>query len=209
MRDAPTPAHLPAPIAASYDRVIGPIERTVFQEHRRWLGADVDGCVLDLGGGTGRQIEHLQGADRIILVEPDSRMHRHAEVRGDVGPGMSIITAQGEALPLADGSCDHVVASLVLCTVRDVRLTLAEAHRVLRPGGEFRFFEHVADDGAGGLLQHAINPLWGKIAGGCQLTRTPVEAVRATPGLRVESVDRLSVGVPPVYPCVRGVAIAE
>ena len=205
----PTPAHLPAPIAASYDRVIGPIERRVFEEHRRWLGEGAKGCVLDLGGGTGRQIEHLRGVDRIVLVEPDSRMHRHAQARSDVGPEISIITAQGEALPLADGSCDHVVASLVLCTVRDVRLTLAEVRRVLRPGGEFRFFEHVADDGAGGLLQRAINPLWGKIAGGCQLTRAPGEAVRATPGLRMESVDRLSVGLRPVYPCVRGVATAE
>ena len=198
---------MPAPVAHAYDALVGPLEGVVFGGHRRDLGEGVGGVVLDLGGGTGRQVEHLQGADHVILIDPDERMLTRAARRA--GKGHAVVAAQAEALPLADDSCDHVVASLVLCTVRDVRLTLAEAHRVLRPGGEFRFFEHVADDGAGGLLQHAINPLWGKIAGGCQLTRTPVEAVRATPGLRVESVDRLSVGVPPVYPCVRGVAIAE
>jgi SAM-dependent methyltransferase len=198
---------MPAPVAHAYDALVGPLEGVVFGGHRHDLGEGVDGVVLDLGGGTGRQVEHLQGADHVILIDPDERMLTRAARR--VGEGHAVVAAQAEALPLADDSCDHVVASLVLCTVRDVGMTLAEVRRVLRPGGQLRFFEHVAAAGAVGRLQRAVDPLWRRVAGGCHLHRETEQLLRGAPGLRLVRLERLAVGVPPGYPCIRGVAVAD
>ena len=198
---------MPAPVAQGYDALVGPLEGVVFGGHRRDLGEGVDGVVLDLGGGTGRQLERLQGADHVILIDPDERMLTRAARRA--GEGHAVVAAQAEALPLGDDSCDHVVASLVLCTVRDVGVTLAEVRRVLRPGGQLRFFEHVAAAGAVGRLQRAVDPLWRRVAGGCHLHRETEQHLRGAPGLQLVRLERLAVGIPPVYPCIRGVAVAD
>ena len=209
MQGTPPPARMPMPVAATYDWLVGPVDRIAFERHRRLLGAGADGVVVDLGAGTGRQLAHLTDADRVILVEPDGRLRRRAAGRIATDASVDAIAAQAEALPLADDSCDHVVASLVLCTVRDIGVTLSEVHRVLRPGGQLRFFEHVAAAGAMGRLQRAVDPLWRRVAGGCHLHRETGRHLRETPGLRLERLERLAVGVPPVYPCIRGVAVAE
>jgi ubiquinone/menaquinone biosynthesis C-methylase UbiE len=198
---------MPAPVAHGYDALVGPLEGVVFGAHRRDLGEGVEGVVLDLGGGTGRQVEHLLGADHVILIDPDERMLARAARR--MGEEHSAVAAQAEALPLADDSCDHVIASLVLCTVRDVGVTLAEVSRVLRPGGQLRFFEHVAAAGVAGRLQRAVDPLWRRVAGGCDLHRKTEQHLREAPGLRLARLERLAVGIPPVYPCIRGVAVAD
>ena len=76
--------------------------------------------------------------------------------------------APAEARPFADASFDTVVASLVPCTVGDQSRSLTEVRRVLKPGGTFRFIEHVRAEGEPlGRLQDLLTPLWRRIGAGC------------------------------------------
>jgi SAM-dependent methyltransferase len=110
---------------------------------------------------------------------------------------VTLVAGHADALPLRDGEADAVVFSLVLCSVPDQARTLAEAARVLRPGGEVRFYEHVRSTGRiRGWLEDAITPLWAWRAGGCHPNRDTVAAVRAA-GLDVEHVDAFSFGPGP------------
>jgi ubiquinone/menaquinone biosynthesis C-methylase UbiE len=85
-----------------------------------------------------------------------------------------------------------VVTSLVLCTVPDQRGALSEITRVLRPGGELRFYEHVrSSHHATGWLQRAVSPLWSRLAGGCHLDRDTTEAITGA-GFRITSLQRFT-----------------
>jgi SAM-dependent methyltransferase len=109
-----------------------------------------------------------------------------------------------EGLPLEDGSVDAVVASLVLCTVPDQRAALAEARRVLRPGGELRFYEHV--QARGQPLKMILagadrSGLWPAIGGGCHPARPTLEAIRAA-GFVVERCERFGFSPSPLMPAI-------
>jgi SAM-dependent methyltransferase len=103
--------------------------------------------------------------------------------------------APAEALPFADGSIDAVVGTLVLCSVADVDRAVAEAFRVLRPGGDVRLLEHVAASGFWGAVQRGLDPAWHRVAGGCHLHRDPVEAVSRH--ARAAVTREWPVGMPP------------
>lgn len=147
----------------------------------RLLGG-LTGRVLEVGAGNGLNFAYYPDAvSEVVAVEPERTLRaraeeaaRRARVPVDVVPGVA------EALPVESEAFDAVVLSLVLCTVRDVPAALAEAERVLRPGGELRFFEH----GRGGgtvmrFTQRALDrTVWPPLAGGCHLARDPVGALR-------------------------------
>src|SRR5262249_33594842 len=97
-----------------------------------------------------------------------------------------------EALPVEDGSVDAVIDSLVLCSVRDQAVALAEARRVLRPGGELRFYEHVISLSSGrARLERAFtHTLWKRMAGGWHLDRDTAAAIRGA-GFAIEEVERI------------------
>ncbi|MFP4149881.1 MAG: class I SAM-dependent methyltransferase, partial [Nitriliruptoraceae bacterium] len=101
---------------------------------------------------------------------------------------VEVVDAVAEALPLPDASVDVAIATLVLCTVSDPELAVAELRRVLRPGGELLVLEHVASHQPGRLrLQHAITPAWKVVARGCHLDRD-TRATLATGGFDVSDV---------------------
>ena len=194
--------------AAIYDPVTWVAERTMLPPHREYLARNVDGRVLDLGAGTGAMFPYFVGADGEIdlhAVEPDPHMRKRAAERADkLELDVDLRPARAESLPYADESFDVVVASMVFCTIPDVGDALAEVVRVLEPGGEFRFLEHVAADGWRERLQTAIAPAWRRVAGGCHLTRrTPAHLVRPA-ALDVLELERLETGITPVRPFVRG-----
>jgi len=140
------------------------------------------GKVLEIGVGTGANLPHYHPDVEVVGIEPGAAMLSKAQQRADrltkerstkaPVPKVTLQQASAEALPFADQSFDQVLMFLVLCTIPDSRRAVAEAVRVLKPGGEMHFFEHVRSPDAGvALWQDRINPLWRKFACGCHLNR--------------------------------------
>jgi ubiquinone/menaquinone biosynthesis C-methylase UbiE len=177
--------------AAAYDPVLRSAERAGLAELRDELLADVTGHVVELGAGTGANLDHLgDGVERWTALEPSAAMatrlraHAHRTVDHEV----EVLEAPAEALPLADASVDVMVSTLVLCTVADLPRALAEVRRVLRPHGRFLLIEHVRGEGGTQRLQRTLDPVWHVIGRGCHLTRDTRHALDVagfdTSGLR-------------------------
>jgi ubiquinone/menaquinone biosynthesis C-methylase UbiE len=205
-------------VAALYDPVTALAESSVFAPHRRYLTNGLSGRVLDVGAGTGANVPYFRVAQdaarrhdsdlAVHLLEPNEHMLARARNRvSDSELDASIVAGDAQALPYRTNSFDAVISALVGCTIPDIDRALDEIGRVLRPGGEFRFFEHVAAPGALGRVQSIVDPAWTRVAGGCHLDRDLEGTYRDHPGLNVTSVERHT-GVPPAAPFVRGVAKA-
>lgn len=200
-----------------YDRLTATTEKACFQAWRAELLADVAGEVLEVGAGTGNNLAHYGPAvTRLVLTDPEPAMldrlrgHLH---RLDPSVKAQVEQASASALPYADASFDVVVATLVLCSVPDQAVALAELRRVLRPGGSLVFIEHVAADPVSKprrlVWQRRVEPVWKRVAGGCHLTRRTDEAIAAA-GFDLGEVTRESArkAVSVVRPTVRGTATA-
>lgn len=192
--------------AALYDRFMRQAEKRV-GHHREWLVGGARGRVLEVGAGTGAAFPYYRRADEVVALEPDPFMRAKAEARlRGMKSAKSISVRPGpvESLPFKDASFDTAVSTLVFCSVANPRRGLAEVHRVLRPGGEFRFIEHVrADGGLGGPLQDALTPLWKRVSAGCHLNRRTLDDIRRA-GFEVGEVRRDT--LPPGVPLVAGIA---
>ncbi|MFD3523993.1 class I SAM-dependent methyltransferase [Streptomyces sp. NPDC058653] len=181
--------------------------------HRAELLSGLSGRVVEVGAGNGLNFTHYPAAvSEVVAIEPERSLRRlavgaamRAEVSVDVRPGTA------EALPVEDQGFDAAVTSLVLCTVRDVPQALAEIRRVLRPGGELRFFEHgLAPERGLAAVQRVLDrTVWPKLFGGCHTARDTLAAIReagfefgAYRSLRVPETGPRT----PTSPCVLGVA---
>jgi ubiquinone/menaquinone biosynthesis C-methylase UbiE len=184
--------------AAVYDFIGRWREERFMPEHRQYLSADLRGAVLDIGAGTGDMFPYFKTATerdsslQLHGIEPDPSMKRRAEKRAvDTGIAIDLRSARAESLPYDDESFDVVIACAVLCTVSDVKQTLKEIHRVLKPDGELRFFEHVRSDGLPGRFQDTINPLWKRCNAGCHLNRQTEKTIRESP-LEIAEIDHIN-----------------
>ncbi|MEV0742840.1 class I SAM-dependent methyltransferase [Streptomyces sp. NPDC050549] len=149
---------------------------------RERLLSGLSGRVIEIGAGNGLNFAHYPGAvSEIVAIEPE-RTLRQLAVESALRSGVPVDVVPGvaEKLPVKSEAFDAVVLSLVLCSVRDVPRALAEARRVLRPGGVVRFFEHGRGGGpAMAFTQRALDrTLWPPLNGGCRLARDPVAALR-------------------------------
>jgi SAM-dependent methyltransferase len=134
--------------------------------------------VIEVGAGSGLNFAHYpEEVEEVLAVEPEPYLRARAQKAADAR--VRVVEASADRLPAEDGEFDAGVASLVLCTVPDQAAALAELRRVLRPGGELRFYEHIRPDGVAGRIVRIINPVYGRLAGGCSLTRDTVPAIEA------------------------------
>ncbi|MFG1942689.1 class I SAM-dependent methyltransferase [Nonomuraea sp. NPDC048826] len=179
--------------ARAYDRMSRQAEATTGELRARLL-AGLSGRVLEVGAGNGLSFPHYpSGVREVVAVEPDDLLRAAAERAAATAPvPVRVVPGHAGALPAEDGTFDAAVASLVLCTVPDQAAALAELRRVLKPGGELRFFEHVRSGRpVRGLLQQLITPVWSLVAGGCHPARDTAAAIAAA-GLTIEEHDRFA-----------------
>ncbi|TDD86332.1 class I SAM-dependent methyltransferase [Actinomadura darangshiensis] len=142
--------------------------------HRAELLAGVSGRVLEVGAGYGANFAHYPpGVTEVVAVEPEPRLRARAgHAAGRAPVPVTVRPGVAEDLDLDDASFDVAVVSLVLCSVRDPARALAELRRVLRPGGELRYYEHVRGSTPGKVrFQRAADVVWPFFAAGCHLTR--------------------------------------
>jgi SAM-dependent methyltransferase len=144
-------------------------------ENRQELLAGLHGRVVEVGPGIGSNFPHYpSGVTEVVAVEPEPYLRaRSEEAAAQASVTVKVVEGVADLLPLEDGSVDAAVASLVLCSVPDQAVALAELHRVIRPGGELRFYEHVISNRASRRrLQRFMDAtFWPHMAGGCHVTR--------------------------------------
>jgi ubiquinone/menaquinone biosynthesis C-methylase UbiE len=165
----------------------------VHRELRRQALAGLRGRVIEVGAGDGRSFEHYPATvDRVLAVEPDATARAAARERAEAAKvPIEIVDGDAGSLPAEDESFDAAVVMGVLCSVPDPAAALFELRRVLTPGGELRFWEHVRSrNPAFRALQRAGDALfWTRALGGCRTTRDTESAIRAA-GFQVEDLDR-------------------
>ncbi len=200
------------PLFARFYAWLAPLEDMAgVAEHRRDLVSGLRGEVLELGVGTGLSFRHYPPeVERLRAVEPEPTMRSKAiKTAREVALDVHVVHGTADALPVPDDSVDSVVVSQVLCSVPDQALALAEVRRVLRPGGELRFYEHVlSPHEAGRRVQRALDAsIWPPMMGGCNLSRDTATAIGAA-GFEIQALRRFRMGPTPAGPHILGAAIA-
>jgi ubiquinone/menaquinone biosynthesis C-methylase UbiE len=150
------------------------------REYRRELLAGLSGRVLEVGAGTGLNFPHYPASVReVVAIEPEPSLRALAADAAHGAPvPVGVADGIATALPARDGEFDAVVFSGLLCSVPDVPAALREFARVLRPGGELRFYEHVRSrDPLFAGLQRAADLAWPRLMGGCRVRRDTLPAI--------------------------------
>ena len=161
-------------------------------EYRQKIVPLARGRVLELGMGAGANLAFYDASrvSEVVGVEPSAELRAMA-AKAALAVPLTVLVEDGvgEALPFEEASFDSVVCTFTLCSVGDPLRTLAEARRVIRPGGALLFHEHGASPEAGvARWQRRIEPVWKRLFGGCHLTR-PVSGSIAQ-HFRIETVER-------------------
>jgi ubiquinone/menaquinone biosynthesis C-methylase UbiE len=196
--------------AAMYDRGLKGAEDAGLREMRRETLAVAHGRTIDLGAGTGANLALFPDAvTELVLAEPDPHMSKQLRQKlAQSSHPAELVEAPAERLPFEDSSFDTAVFTLVLCTVPNPQAALAEATRILKPGGKLLFVEHVRAENAGlARWQDRFEKPWRFLADGCHCNRDTVANIEASE-LTVERVERgkLPKAPPIVRPLVRGSA---
>jgi ubiquinone/menaquinone biosynthesis C-methylase UbiE len=185
-------AHHPI-FAHLYPRMTRAMDHGGMADHRTALLAGLTGEVIEIGAGSGTNFTHYPtDVTHILAVEPEPHLRevaRHAAERAPVP--VEVVDGLAERLPADDDSTDAVVSALVLCSIPDPDTALREIRRVLRPGGEFRFLEHVRADTPGMArvqrFMHAT--FWPRITGSCHTGRDTTTAIEHA-GYTIERLER-------------------
>jgi ubiquinone/menaquinone biosynthesis C-methylase UbiE len=196
--------------SAAYDRGFKASEEAGLREMRRELLAGARGRVLELGAGTGLNLDlYPTGIESLALLEPDPHMTRQLRRKlAESDQAAEIVEAPAENLPFDDDSFDTVAVTLVLCTVSDPQVALAEIKRVLKPGGQLLFLEHVRSRNPDlAKWQDRLEGPWRFLGDGCHCNRDTVSAISAA-GFELGDVERpeFPKGLPLIKPMAKGAA---
>lgn len=197
---------------AAFFRAMGPYLESSLRPHKRRVFAGLPDTVVEIGSGVGANLPYLPAGATLVAVEPNRYMHDRlvaAASRRDVRLDLRERMAEQTGLP--DGSADTVISSLVLCSVQDPEAVLAEIRRILRPGGTFRFVEHVvaAEGTPTRASQRLLRRPWAWTFEGCSCERDLEHAIRGAGFAGVE-VERYRLHTPflPFNTQIAGVARA-
>lgn len=182
-------------VAAHYDRFVRIPERWLFAGGRAWAASHARGRVLEVAIGTGQNLPYYAPHARVIGQDISDAMLDQARQRSrELGRAVGLVVSDAQSLPFASSCFDSVVMTLALCTVPDERRALAEAHRVLRPGGRLILLEHVRSPRR---LVHACQRVLAPLAErsmGDHLLRDPLDHLAAV-GFVVEHLERSGAGI--------------
>ena len=198
--------------AAGYDRVMAGPEKSALGRHRAALIARARGSVLEIGGGTGANLPFYgESIEELVVTEPEAPMaHRLERKLAGYSLPIRVVGARAEELPFEEGSFDFVISTLVLCTVDDQARALGEIHRVLKPGGQLIFLEHVrSEDPRLSRWQDRLHGVQVRVGHGCHCNRRTLENIeRAGFSIAELEHDRIRRAPPIVRPLIAGVARA-
>jgi ubiquinone/menaquinone biosynthesis C-methylase UbiE len=199
-------------MAELYDATMRRCEARCLGKWRSELLSGTTGDVLEVGAGTGINLQHYsERIENLILSEPDAHMRRHLKRRIEHSGNKNVTIADFpvDAIDYPDESFDGVVSTLVMCSVADQPTGLKEIYRLLRPDGSFFFIEHVVARNDPRLLrwQRILEPLWAAMCGNCHITMDTEGAIKGA-GFAVDRIESLSMlGAPAVVkPVIKGVA---
>ena len=191
--------------ARCYQRLSAQADERGAAEHRAGLLRSLSGRVVEVGAGNGRNFPHYPATvTEVVAIEPESSLRAAAlRAAAEATVPVRVIDGVADRLDVEDGSCDAGVASLVLCTVPDQERALAELRRVIRPGGELRFYEHVvARRPMTARIERALDAtVYPRLSGGCHLARDTLAAIEAA-GFQIESCRRFGFSPSPLAPQV-------
>jgi ubiquinone/menaquinone biosynthesis C-methylase UbiE len=197
--------------ARFYDAFFAVMERSGLTELRRDLLAQAQGRCLEIGAGSGLNLEHWPRDAELVVSEPFEPMAAQLRKKvSDSRPATEVVVAAGESLPFPDDSFDTVALIMVLCTAPDPAAVLREVERVLRPGGRFLFLEHVrARDERLARWQDRLHGPWYLFGHGCHCNRDAAATLAASPlEVTSDSWGEVPGGFPLVKPMYKGVAKA-
>ena len=182
-------------VAHRYDRVIRIPERVLFADGRQWAAGQASGEVLEVAVGTGRNLPYYRPGTSVTGVDLSAAMIDVARRRAREGPaGIHLQVADAQHLPFADATFDTVVATLALCSIPNDEVAVAEAARVLRPGGRLVLLEHVRSPSViVRTVQRLLDPVFLWLEGD-HLLREPDKRV-AKAGLQIELLERSKLGI--------------
>jgi ubiquinone/menaquinone biosynthesis C-methylase UbiE len=182
------------PVFARYYARISPaMDKGGMAAHRRQLLHGLVGPVIEIGAGNGLNFAHYPAAvTRVLAIEPDPHLREIARRNAAQAPvPVEVREGIAEDLPADDAAFHAAVAALVLCSVADQHAALREIHRILRPGGQLRFLEHVrASTPALRSMQRLLDAtIWPALTGGCHTGRDTATAIEEA-GFAMDRLDR-------------------
>ncbi|WP_372644910.1 class I SAM-dependent methyltransferase [Ancylomarina sp.] len=199
------------PINSWLLRIMSAYMHYKFGDMKNAMFKDHPDRVVEIGSGAGENMRYLRKGTHLIAIEPNVHMHESLKKTADkYGINLEIRSLIGEAIDLDNESCEFVMSTLVLCTVKDLEACLKQVKRVLKPSGKFVFIEHVKarDNSVLAIIQNLLHKPWHYCFEGCHTNRDiqPFIESAGFSQLEIESYNLYS-AIVPIIPQIRGIAI--